>query len=78
MFTFNLDGYIIFDQQLWAPLLTALDKGAPPPGTFRPKKKSCPSGVDCLKRYFNVCVNLTGKIWILQTAMAITPCALAS
>jgi len=43
MFTFNPDGFIIFDQQLWDLLLTALDKGAPPPGTPRPKKKSCPS-----------------------------------
>ena len=43
MFTLNPDGYIIFDRQLWDPLLKALDKGVPPPGTFRRKKKSRPS-----------------------------------
>ena len=35
--------YIIFDQQLWDPLLKALDKGVPPQGTFRRMKKSRPS-----------------------------------
>ena len=43
MFTFNPDGCIIFDQQLWDPLVTALEKCAPPPGTSRRKKKSRPS-----------------------------------
>ena len=39
-FTFNVDGYILFDQTKWAPYMNAMKADKPPPGSSRRTKKS--------------------------------------